>query len=62
MAVLTGIDSLNPKSTRFLEEKLLLQLVDCYGENNLQINKTLLVFEVRKYKLACEVATMRVLV
>ncbi|CAB4036428.1 zinc finger MYM-type 1-like [Paramuricea clavata] len=56
MTVLIGIDSLNPKSTRCLEEKLLLHLVDHYGENTLQINKILLVFKVRKYKLACEVA------
>lgn len=54
MIVLTGIDSLNPKSARFLEEKLLLQLVDHYGADTLQINRTLLIFEVRKYKLSCE--------
>ena len=54
MIVLTGIDSLNPKSARFLEEKLLLQLVDYYGADTLQINRTLLIFEVRKYKLSCE--------
>ena len=54
MIVLTGIDSLNPKSAIFLEEKLLLQLVDHYGEDILQINRTLLIFEVRKYKLSCE--------
>ena len=54
MIVLAGIDSLNPRSARFLEEKLLLQLVDYYGADTLQINRTLLVFEVRKYKLSCE--------
>ena len=50
MDILIGMDSLNPKSAKFLNEKLMCQLVDHYGADTLCINKTLLQSELRKYK------------
>ena len=50
MDILIGMDLLNPKSAKFLNEKLMCQLVDHYGADSLCINKTLLQSELRKYK------------
>ena len=36
-----------------MDENLLGQLVDHYGASSLGINKTLLLFEVRKFKAVC---------
>ena len=49
MDILIGMDSLNPKSAKFLNEKLMCQLVDHYGADTLSLNKTLLQFWLRKY-------------
>ena len=50
MGIMIGIDSLNPKSAKFLNEKLMHQLVDHYRSDNMCINKTLLQSDLRKYK------------
>ena len=50
MDILIGMDSLNPKSAKFLNEKLMCQLGDHYGADTLCINKNLLQSELRKYK------------
>lgn len=52
--VFLAMDSLNPLSSKYLDEKLLIQHVDHYGPTSLGINKTLLLFEVRKFKVVCE--------
>lgn len=54
MVILKGMDALNATSSRFLDEQLLLQLVDHYGADALDLNKTLLQVEVQKYKLQCD--------
>ena len=45
--------SVNPLSSKFLDENLLGQLFDHYGATSQGINKTLLLFEVRKFKGVC---------
>ena len=49
--ILKGIDALNAASTLFLNEQLLSKLLDHYGADTLNVNKTLLELEVKKYKL-----------
>ena len=51
MNVLTGIDALNPKSEKFVNEKIMCQLVDHYEADNVCINKTLLQTDVSKHKI-----------
>ena len=51
LVILKGMDALNAASTLFLDEQLLSQLVEHYGADTLNVNKTLLELEVKKYKL-----------
>ncbi len=54
MVILKGMDALNASSPKYLDEQLLSQLVDHYGTDTLDLNKTLLQIEVQKYKLQCD--------
>ena len=45
------MDGLNPKSSKFIDETSLLKVVDHYGAGTLNISKSLLSLEVRKYQL-----------
>lgn len=49
--LLKGMDGLNPKSSKFIDETSLLKVVDHYGAGTLNISKSLLSLEVRKYQL-----------
>ena len=45
LVILKGMDALNAASTLFLDEQLLSQLVEHYGADTLNVNKTLLELE-----------------
>ena len=54
MVILKGMNSLNATSAGYLDEQLPSQLVDHYGADILDLNKTLLQLEVQKFKLQCD--------
>ena len=49
--LLKGMDGLNPKSSKFIDETSLLKVVDHYGASTLNISKSLLSLEIRKYHI-----------